>query len=208
MHPSPPVRRATADDVETAAATLADAFSADPVLSWILPPGIVQRRRRMTGLWRRTIRSYLRHDKPLFITTDADGRANGEGAALWAPPGSWPTPFDEVRDFAPFLVILGTGLIRGSRVTTTMLRHHPRQPPHWYLYAIGTQAAVQGRGVGSALLRDRLEQLDAEGLPAYLESSNIRNVPLYERHGFTVVEEIAVGHGGPTLWRMWREPGS
>ena len=74
--------------------------------------------------------------------------------------------------------------------------------------AIGTSTASQGRGVGSALLRDMLDRIDEEQVPAYLESSNIRNVPLYERHGFTVVEEIRLGRDGPQMWRMWREPGS
>ena len=63
----------------------------------------------------------------------------------------------------------------------------------------------QGTGVGSALLADGVERIDAEGLPAYLESSKERNVPLYARFGFEVVEELRPKGGGPTLWCMWRE---
>jgi len=98
--------------------------------------------------------------------------------------------------------------MRASRFATDVMRKHPRSPSHWYLYAIGTSSSSQGRGVGSALLRDMLDRIDEERLPAYLESSNIRNVPLYERHGFNVVEEIRLPGGGPAMWRMWREPGS
>jgi len=45
--------------------------------------------------------------------------------------------------------------------------------------------------------------VDADRLPAYLESTNPRNRTLYERHGFEVVEELSVP-GGPVLMAMWR----
>jgi ribosomal protein S18 acetylase RimI-like enzyme len=91
----------------------------------------------------------------------------------------------------------------------------PRRPlhaghsrPHWYLGYLGTRCGRQGRGLGTQLLREVLAPLDADGLPAYLESSNERNLPLYERNGFRVVGELrALGHG-PAIWRMWREPQS
>lgn len=209
MHPLPVVRLATPDDADIAAETLADAFATDPVLSWILPTSARLRHRRVRSMWALTIRSYQRHDKPLYVTTDSDGHANGQGAALWAPPGTWlPSPGDQLRDLPQFAAIFGLGMARANRFATNVMRKHPRSPSHWYLYAIGTSTSSQGRGVGSALLRDMLDRIDEEQAPAYLESSNIRNVPLYERHGFSVVEEIRLAGGGPSMWRMWREPGS
>ena len=67
-----------------------------------------------------------------------------------------------------------------------MGRYHP-QEPHWYLPFIGVDPVRQGQGIGAALLRPILEKCDAERLPAYLESSNPRNRPLYQRHGFEMV---------------------
>ncbi len=43
-------------------------------------------------------------------------------------------------------------------------------------------------------------------MPAYLESSNERNLPLYERNGFRVTGNLRALSHGPTIWRMWREP--
>jgi hypothetical protein len=43
---------------------------------------------------------------------------------------------------------------------------------------------------------------------AYLESSKERNVVLYERHGFRVVEQVHLPKGGPPIWRMWRDAAS
>jgi hypothetical protein len=42
-------------------------------------------------------------------------------------------------------------------------------------------------------------------LPAYLESSNPRNISLYERHGFEIIGLIQAG-GSPTLTPMLRRP--
>ena len=51
-----------------------------------------------------------------------------------------------------------------------------------------------------------LNRIDRGGFPAYLESSNERNLDLYVRHGFRVTGEVAIPRG-PTIWPMWREPG-
>ncbi len=106
----------------------------------------------------------------------------------------------------PGVVIrLGSRLSVASATYGALLRVHPARP-HWYLSGIGTDPPVQGTGVGGQLLRSRLARCDAAGLPAYLESSKERNVPFYERHGFTVIGELTVPGGGPTLWLMWRDP--
>jgi GNAT superfamily N-acetyltransferase len=70
---------------------------------------------------------------------------------------------------------------------------------------LGTDPAAQGQGVGAALLAPILARCDAEGIPAYLESSKDRNVPYYQRFGFEVTGEIQL-RGGPKVWPMWRTP--
>jgi GNAT superfamily N-acetyltransferase len=88
-------------------------------------------------------------------------------------------------------------------------RHHPVRPPHWYLAVLGAEPASQGKGLGSAVLAPVLEQCDADGVGAYLESSKERNIDFYARHGFRVSEELRLGGArGPRLWGMWREPRS
>ena len=51
-----------------------------------------------------------------------------------------------------------------------------------------------------------LETCDAEGIPAFLESSKERNISYYERFGFEVTGEERLPKGGPPFWTMWREP--
>jgi len=70
---------------------------------------------------------------------------------------------------------------------------------------LGTDPQHQGKGIGSALLAPVLAKCDAEGIPAYLESSKERNIPFYRRHGFEVTTELNLKNG-PSLWPMWRDP--
>ena len=47
------------------------------------------------------------------------------------------------------------------------------------------------------LLKKSLTKIDALHQPAYLESSNPRNMSLYERHGFETLTKIQFGEGPP-----------
>jgi GNAT superfamily N-acetyltransferase len=85
-----------------------------------------------------------------------------------------------------------------------MLEAHPHTP-HWYLAFVGTRPEGRGGGLASTLIAAVTDRCDAEGVPAYLESSDPMNVPLYERHGFGVTGEVAIADG-PTIPLMWRDP--
>ena len=87
---------------------------------------------------------------------------------------------------------------------TQMEACHP-DGPCWHLAQIAVEPAVRGQGLGSALLEYGLGRCDAEGASAYLESSNPRNVPLYERFGFEVIGEIRAG-SSPVMQPMLRRP--
>ncbi|RWA24040.1 hypothetical protein MELE44368_02175 [Mycolicibacterium elephantis DSM 44368] len=71
---------------------------------------------------------------------------------------------------------------------------------------IGSDPSVRGGGFGRALMQSRLDRVDAEHAPAYLESSNPDNIPYYQRFGFEVTGEITLPDGGPKMWPMWRDP--
>jgi ribosomal protein S18 acetylase RimI-like enzyme len=92
----------------------------------------------------------------------------------------------------------------GAAVFEQMAKFHP-QEPHWYLPLIGVDPAHQGKGYGDALMSYALDRCDRERVPAYLESSNPRNVSFYRRHGFEPVGTIQAG-SSPTLVPMVRRP--
>ena len=81
-------------------------------------------------------------------------------------------------------------------------RHAPGL--HFYLAALGVEPERQGEGIGTALVQPALAMADADGIAAYLETATGRNVLLYERLGFTVVEELTLPDTDVHGWLMLR----
>ncbi len=158
------------------------AFASDPLLRWMLPdPG------RFLTFFPRVLAHYggraFEHGTA-YRTTDYSG------SALWLPPGIGPDEealgavmeeaVDPERLGEVFDVLEAVGAANPEKL-------------HWFLPAIGVDPRRQGAGVGSALLHRSLEACDARHEIAYLEASNPRNVPLYQRFGFEVASEIRLG---------------
>jgi GNAT superfamily N-acetyltransferase len=174
--------------------TLARAFADDPVMNYLVGANI----RRLSTFFGAELRQYVRNGEVLTAGDNAAG-------ALWARPNRWRSGLrDLLRSTPAMAAALRTHVPRALKVLSRMEQAHPREP-HWYLGVVGTDPAAQGKGLGRALIDPILQRCDEAGLGAYLESSKERNIPYYNRFGFTVTGEIAFP-GGPTLWPMWREP--
>ena len=85
-------------------------------------------------------------------------------------------------------------------------RRHYVPTPHFYLSALGVEPERQGEGIGTALMQPVLERADREQLAAYLETAAARNVLLYERQRFAVVEELTLPGTDVHGWLMRRIP--
>jgi ribosomal protein S18 acetylase RimI-like enzyme len=186
------VRQATSEDLPRLAATLAGAFTGDPVWTWMAPSRSGKRR---------IFAALLRHAIPKgHVYTAGEGRA----VAMWAPPGGWKLPGAAMaRAAAPMVLATGWRLPRLLGRNTEIERLHEKVPAqHWYLEFI---ASTQS-GLGTELMEHGVETV-TRGLPIYLESSNPRNLSFYKRHGFEVTGEPPMRSGPPqwTLWRSWRQ---
>jgi GNAT superfamily N-acetyltransferase len=194
------VRRAGSEDLRALAGALARAFYDDPVARWMMPRH-GRRDRQLERGFAIGLRGVYLRDGDCWTTPGVTG------AALWLSPGRWRIPaLRQLRLLPPMARIYGRDLPRALRTFALLESEHPKDKPHWYLPFIGVDPDWQGRGIGTALLRPVLERCDREGLPAYLEASSPRNRACYERNGFRVTGEIGLP-SGPTMWKMWREPG-
>jgi GNAT superfamily N-acetyltransferase len=188
------VRVAIDKDHETVIGVITLAFATDPMARWAFPDPA----------------TYLAVMPQMAAAFGGNGFphgaahliAGGMGAAMWLPPGVEPD-----NDRLAALADTHSPKERAGdmeQVVEQMDRYHPPDPC-WYLPLIGVDPAHQGRGYGSALLQYALARCDREGMPAYLESSNPRNVPLYLRHGFEIIGNIQAG-SSPAMVPMLRRP--
>lgn len=191
---TPIIRTATTSDEAPAIAAMVLAFSADPAARWTWPDP----------------QQYLMHFPTFVKALGGNAFAHGSayyvdgyaGAALWLPP--------EVRPDEDALITLlqrtGSASVQKDvfAVFEQMGRYHPREP-HWYLPFIGIDPSQQGKGYGAALMKHALIPCDRDHTLAYLESSNPKNIPLYERHGFELLGTIQVG-ASPPIFPMLRKP--
>ena len=189
-----PIKTVTESDQASAIAAVVLAFGADPAARWTWPDP----------------QQYLVHFPEFVNALGGKAFAHGgayrtdghAGVALWLPP--------DVRPDEDALVALlqstGSASIQKDlfAVFEQMEGYHPRDP-HWYLPFIGVDPSQQGKGYGSALMKHTLDACDRDHTPAYLESSNPKNVPLYERLGFELLGTIQVGTS-PPIFPMLRKP--
>jgi GNAT superfamily N-acetyltransferase len=192
--PAPLLRTASGAEAGRCFAVLTLAFGSDPPFRWLWPDP-----QQYLGAFPRYARALgggaLKHGTGHY----AEGFS---GVALSLPPGVEPEEaalkgviqetVAEERKGALFAMVEQMGAF------------HPPQA-HWYLPLIGVDPAHQGKGIGSALLRQVLSACDAQRLPAYLEATSPRNMRFYQRHGFEALGCIQVGDAPPVV-PMRRNP--
>jgi ribosomal protein S18 acetylase RimI-like enzyme len=191
-----PIIKTAATESEEASIidVLTRAFAADPAARWSWPDS----------------QQYFMHF-PSFVRA-VGGKAFTQGtayyvdgyaaAALWLPPNVHP---DEDKLTTLVQRNVSEQIQKDFlSVFEQMGQYHPSEP-YWFLPFVGVDPLQQGRGFGSALLEHTLIQCDSDSKLAYLESSNPKNIPLYQRHGFEALGTIQVGPS-PTIFPMLRRP--
>jgi GNAT superfamily N-acetyltransferase len=193
-------RLARASDVDLVLAVLGDAFADDPLWGvWALPDiaGTAGRATALRAHWAPFVQAGMKYDG-VIISPD------GAAVAVWIPPGV--PEMDEADEAA---LTASTEALFGDRAPLLfelyeMFAHaRPAEPANWCLSLLATAPDYRGKGLGMQLVEDFLVRMDAEGAPAYLESTNPGNLARYGRAGFARLGEFTAP-GGPTVTTMWR----
>jgi ribosomal protein S18 acetylase RimI-like enzyme len=204
-------------DAVHAADVLLRAFMDDPAWVALIPdPAVRSRVLRAMALAR--ARDSCRYAAAYGVRLD-DALAS---VALWMPPAA------TLRALPAAATMIGGVVGRGpilhtiahacraawrDRASTARLVRARRQAlrsttgrPTWYLALFGTDPRFRRRGAARRLLAHVLDRCDADGVPAWLETTDADNVAMYERFGFGVIASAVAGRHLPGYWAMWRAP--
>lgn len=176
------VRPAETHDLTPAADTLRDAFADYPWTRWVIPADdYMARLYELQHL-------YLQHAHRHGIVLLTDDYA-GVAALL---PADAPSPDDETM--ARIIDLHGDRIDRLSSGESLS--------GSWTLETLGVHPRSQGHGVGGKLLETAIEEVGRRGTSGLaLDTSDLRNVRLYERHRFRISSHTAPSEG-PEVWSM------
>ncbi|WP_051425897.1 GNAT family N-acetyltransferase [Jiangella gansuensis] len=193
------VRPAGEAEHGTVVSVLVEAFTHDPLVRWLFPEAA--ERGRLQSLFHG---SQLAHP-----AAEAYLAGDGDGAAVWLALAAGQAPHDErpVPAAAGEEPSFGASGSRLRALGDALATRHPIVKSHLYLPSMGVVEGRQGAGLGSAMLRHRLDRADADGIGAYLEASSPRSRALYQRYGFEDLGAPVRVADSPPLWPMWRPPG-
>lgn len=192
--------KADKQDIPVLKDVLVKAFQDDPFTNWLIKQD-KKRMMRFEAMFDCTLRAFGLPNGHLYTNNDRTG------AAVWIPPGKFkPDSFSNIFLLPAWLKVVGPErILKIMKGTNFVTKRHPG-PEYFYLMSLGTLPSMQGKGIGSALLQPVLEICDRDKIPACLETSDEKNLSFYQKHGFTIKEELIIPNGGPKTWIMTREP--
>ena len=194
------VRPGTLNDVDAAAAVLAQAFADSPWTCWTVDPE--RHVERIGSLQQLVMERAVLAFGELWVACVG---TEVVGAAMWMHPDRVPHPAVWSSMSAE------TAALEGSRhdvsvMAEEMLAFLKPAARHYYVGAVGVAPGWQGRGIGAELLTPVLHRADDESADVYLETSTEWNVAFYAALGFVVSGEHQIPDGGPHVWAMSRPP--
>ena len=97
--------------------------------------------------------------------------------------------------------VIGLGRVSSVLKREAMIKaNHPKEPIA-YLWFIGVNPLLQGKGVGSAFIQEVVKECEGKRRPIYLETSTERNLPFYKKFGFEIFKQLQLTY---TLYQLRR----
>ncbi len=194
------IRPADSSRIAHVAGVIGRAFVTEPMMAWPLGG-------RTDDLEGRCIRYHALFLAPLTGRGIIWESTDGQGALVLVPPEQQDALDDAIAhvDDSRTHNVLHDGGRRYELFWEWVASKIPCEPL-WHLDSVAVAPGWQGRGIGSALIAFGLERARESGTAMVLETGTQRNVPLYERFGFHVVEDADSPEGGPHVRFMRRDP--
>ncbi len=187
-------------DLKSLSVLSAQAYHDDPLFSWMYPS--ISTRNNLKFMFKMGLIHDFRHG---FVYASE----NLSGFAAWVPYEKAIMSTVDMLKSGMFSFLLARGkalkhILVFNEFVEDRHRHHANFP-HWYLHNLAVSPDLQKKGIASSLLAQSLALVDEQHLPSYLETQTEKNVVLYKRFGFTVLEATKVPGTEFNFWLMLRE---
>ncbi|GAB1317468.1 hypothetical protein MFIFM68171_07678 [Madurella fahalii] len=210
--------------LDRTAKVLTEAFTGDPVFTWLLHDYSLAEQEPMLYKLLRAFLTAGTLNNAMFIEVDDFG-----SCCILMPPGKRvDNPWTMIpAGLIPALFTIGfrgfkRAIFQYSNVTHDMhskVFTKDEQKKHWYLFIMGTALNRRRQGLASELLVYTQNQARSDGRPIWLEATTAVSRDMYLKHGFTTVSEVVLGKGkvgpdglpkkggeGVTIWLMFWRP--
>lgn len=186
-------RVATEEDIEPLSETLSEAFRDYPWTNWTVAPDNHQS--RLAQIQELCLREIA---LPYGIVVTNDNHS----AALAANAPNAESKVDS-QTWKRLTSLLGSS--QASDLVVGLPQAAVSNS--WELSTVGVRPEYQGRGLGAGIIEYLIDSLDSQvnsRIPVHLETSDPRNVRLYEKLEFQVYSLTQIP-SGPPVWSMQRE---
>ena len=191
------------DKLKSISSVLSKAFNHDPLFCYLIPNSN-QRLKTLNHYFQHVIKYGLHYG-------EVYSSPNLEGISVWLPPkSSSHTRWRAIKTGALILPVK----VKWKYLTlqnkiykfTDNLHKNFAPYPHWYLTLIGVGPNHQGKGFGQQLLSTTINRIDLERKPIYLETNKEKNVEIFKRFGFRILQKIIVPGTEIFHWSLLRNP--
>ena len=136
---------------------------------------------------------------------------DSHGAVIWLPGKNFTLSLPKEIRSGMAAIPFQLGL-----KSTLRLMNHDGESEGWikknaaasmgYIWCIGVKPEAQGKGYSRVLINQSIEQMRQMGLTeCWLKTEDAKNVTIYQKLGFTLMNEMVVKSSGITSWAMKKE---
>lgn len=118
-----------------------------------------------------------------------------KGCALIVLPEKKKTTFKSILlDLKLVLFCVGLSNVKKTMDREAKIRKFQPKESMYYLWFIGVESIDHHKGIGSALLNEIIKASESEKRIICLETSTLKNLPWYQKFGFTIYNELNLGY--------------
>jgi len=191
------IRRLKSEEITDVASFIATGYQDDVFFKWCVNHDENQHR-----IVTEYYKVYLNAEGCIsHVAETTDGQL--VGATVWLPHDVDASIYDDINE------VVAAHADHFQEVADKSHANEPTEVPFYQLVAVVTDKALRDQGIGAALLKHQLDQLDERGIPTYLEASTpyVQGKGVYGKFDYKPYGQIMTFSKEALLYPLYRPAG-